>query len=123
MTCKQMILERLKDQVINQVANDDSLIRRVARSVVDDLDYADIASILDISNSDLAGEIDSFEVLTEIVDNIDMDYLREAIVERCDMDDLASKVVSMLPTNFLDDIAIQAAEQIIAEIDEEVVEA
>lgn len=123
MTCKQMILERLKEQVINQVANDDSLIRRVARSVVDDLDYADIASILDISNSDLAGEIDSFEVLTEIVDNIDMDYLREAIVERCDMDDLASKVASMLPNNFLDDIAIQAAEQIIAEIGEGVAEA
>jgi len=118
MTCKQMILERLKEQVINQVANDDSLIRRVARSVVDDLDYADIASILDISNSDLAGEIDSFEVLTEIVDNIDMDYLREAIVERGGMEYLASKVASMLPTNFLDDIAIQAAEQIIAEVGE-----
>ena len=116
MTCKQRMLERLKEQVINQVANDDSLIRRVARSVVDDLDYADIASILDISNSDLAGEIDSFEVLTEIVENIDMDYLREAVIDRCDLEDLASKVVSMLPTNFLDDIAIQAAEQIIAEV-------
>ncbi len=116
MTCKQRILEKLKEQVVNQVANDDALIRRVARSVVNDLDYADIASILDISNSDLAGEIDSFEVLTEIVDNIDMDYLREAIVERCDMDDLASKVASMLPINFLDDIAIQAAEEIIAEV-------
>ena len=118
MTCKQMILERLKEQVINQVANDDTLIRRVARSVVDDLDYEEIASILDFSNSDLAGEIDSSEVLTEIVDNIDMDSLREAIVDRCDMDDLASKVASMLPTTFLDDIAIQAAEEITAEINE-----
>ena len=116
MTCKQRMLERLKEQVINQVASDDSLIRRVAQSVVDDLDYADIASILDISSSDLAGEIDSFEVLSEIVDNIDMDYLREAVIDRCDMDDLASKVASMLPTNFLDDIAIQAAEEIIAEV-------
>lgn len=116
MTCKQRMLERLKEQVINQVASDDSLIRRVAQSVVDDLDYADIASILDISNSDLAGEIDSFEVLSEIVDNIDMDYLREAVIDRCDMDDLASKVASMLPTNFLDDIVIQAAEEIIAEV-------
>jgi hypothetical protein len=32
------------------------------------------------------------------------------------MDDLASKVASMLPTNFLDDIAIQAAEEIVGEI-------
>lgn len=118
MTCKQMILEKLKEQVINQVANDDALIRRVADAVVEDLDYADIASLMDISNSDLAAEIDAFELLTEIVDNIDMDYLREAIVERCDMDDLASKVASMLPANFLDDIAIQAAEEIVGEVAE-----
>jgi hypothetical protein len=118
MTCKQIILETLKEHVLSQVSNDETLIRRVARSVVDDLDYADIASLLDISNADLAGEIDSFEVLTEIVDNIDMNDLREAIVERCDMDDLASKVASMLPTTFLDDIAIQAAEEIIAEFGE-----
>ncbi len=116
MTCKQMILEKLKEQVINQVASDDRLIRGVASAVIDDLDYSDVASLINISVSDLAGEIDSYELLTEIVDNIDMDSLREGIVERCDMDDLASKVASMLPTNFLDDIAIQAAEEIMAEI-------
>lgn len=116
MTCKQMILEKLKEQVINQVANDDRLIRGVASAVIDDLDYSDVASLMDISTSDLAGEIDSYELLSEIVDNIDMDSLREAIVDRCDMDDLASKVASMLPTNFLDDIAIQAAEEIVGEI-------
>lgn len=116
MTCKQMILEKLKEQVISQVANDDRLIRGVASAVIDDLDYSDVASLMDISTSDLAGEIDSYELLSEIVDNIDMDSLREAIVERCDMDDLASKVASMLPTNFLDDIAIQAAEEIVGEI-------
>ncbi len=118
MTCKQMILEKLKEQVISQVVNDDRLIRGVASAVIDDLDYSDVASLMDISTSDLAGEIDSYELLSEIVDNIDMDSLREAIVERCDMDDLASKVASMLPTNFLDDIAIQAAEEIVGEIAE-----
>lgn len=118
MSCKQMILEKLKEQVINQVVNDDRLIRGVASAVIDDLDYSDIASLLNISTSDLAGEIDSYELLTEIVDNLDMDCLREGIVERCDMDDLASKVASMLPNNFLDDIAIQAAEEIVAETSE-----
>ena len=118
MTCKQMILEKLKEQVINQIANDDRLIQGVASAVIDDLDYSDIVSLLNISTSDLAGEIDSYELLTEIVDNLDMDCLREGIVERCDMDDLASKVASMLPTNFLDDIAIQAAEEIVAETSE-----
>jgi hypothetical protein len=113
-----MILEKLKEQVISQVVNDDRLIRGVASAVIDDLDYADVASLMDISTSDLAGEIDSYELLSEIVDNIDMDSLREAIVERCDMDDLASKVASMLPANFLDDIAIQAAEEIVGEIAE-----
>lgn len=116
MTCKQMILEKLKEQVINRMANNDTLVRRVAEEVLDDLDYGDIASWLNISTSDIAGEIDSFELLNEIVDTIDMDFLKEAIVERCDMDDLASKVASMLPTNFLNDIAIQATEEIIAEI-------
>ena len=118
MTCKQMILEKLKEQVINQVVNDDRLIQGVASAVIDDLDYSDIVSLLNISTSDLAGEIDSYELLTEIVDNLDMDCLREGIVERCDMDDLASKVASMLPTNFLDDIAIQAAEEIVSDTSE-----
>lgn len=118
MTCKQMILEKLKEQVINQIANDDRLIQGVASAVIDDLDYSDIVSLLNISTSDLAGEIDSYELLTEIVDNLDMDCLREGIVERCDMDDLASKVASMLPTNFLDDIAIQAAEEIVSDTSE-----
>lgn len=118
MTCKQMILEKLKEQVINQIANDDRLIQGVASAVIDDLDYSDIVSLLNITTSDLAGEIDSYELLTEIVDNLDMDCLREGIVERCDMDDLASKVASMLPTNFLDDIAIQAAEEIVSDTSE-----
>lgn len=118
MTCKQMILEKLKEQVINQVVNDDRLIQGVASAVIDDLDYSDIVSLLNITTSDLAGEIDSYELLTEIVDNLDMDCLREGIVERCDMDDLASKVASMLPTNFLDDIAIQAAEEIVSDTSE-----
>lgn len=110
-----MQTNKLKEQVIDRMANNDTLIRRVAEAVIDELDYGDIASSLDISNADLAGEIDSYELLTEIVDTIDKEHLREAIVERCDMDDLASKVASMLPTNFLDDIAIQAAEEIVAE--------
>lgn len=118
MTCKQMILEKLKEQVIDRMANNDTLIRRVAEEVIDDLDYGDVASLLNVSTSNIAGEIDSFELLNEIVDTIDMDFLKEAIVERCDMDDLASKVASMLPTNFLDDIAIQAAEEIMAEMND-----
>ncbi|MCE1227495.1 MAG: hypothetical protein LWW87_13605 [Geobacteraceae bacterium] len=118
MNCKQMILEKLKEQVINRMANNDTLIRRVAEEVLDEIDYGDIASLLNVSTNDIAGEIDSFELLNEIADTIDMDFLKEAIVERCDMDDLASKVASMLPTNFLDDIAIQATEEIIAEIND-----
>jgi hypothetical protein len=116
MNFKQMVIDKLRENVAYKVANDNSLVRGVANAVIDDLDYSDIASMLSICNSDVADEIDSSEVLSDIVDHLDMDDLREAVVEKCDMDDIAEKVVSMLPSTFMDDLAILVAEEIIAEI-------
>jgi thymidine phosphorylase len=111
-----MVMEKLRENVAYKVAHDNSLVREVANAVIDDLDYSAIASMLAICNSDVADEIDTTEVLSDIVDHLDMDDLREAVVDKCDMDEIADKVVSMLPVNFMDDLAILAAEEIIAEI-------
>lgn len=116
MTFKQMILEKLKDNVACRVANDNNLIRAVAGAVIDDLDYSELASMLSINDSDIADEIDTIEVLSDIVEYLDVDELREAVINKCDIDEVADKVFSMLPCNYMDDLAIQVAEKLIEEI-------
>ena len=117
MTFKQIMMEKLKENVACKLAHDDDLISEVASAVIDDLDYADIASMLAISDSDIADEIDAHDLLSEIGSHIDMDDLREAVVDKCDLEALAEKISSMLPSTVMDDIAIQAAEEIVAEMD------
>lgn len=116
MNFKQMMMEKLKSNVAYKVANDSTLIREVASIVIDDLDYTDIASDLNISSADIADEIDHADVLSEITDHLDMDDIRQAVVDRCDLNEIAGKVVSMLPGDFMDDLAAHTAEEIVREM-------
>ena len=45
-----------------------------------------------------------------------MDDIRRAVADKCDMNEIIGKVVLMLPSSFMDDLAIQAAEEIVAEM-------
>ena len=116
MNFKQMMMEKLKENVAYKVANDNALIRDVASVVIDELDYTDIAFKLDISSSDVADEIDHTDVLSDIVEHLDFDELRQAVVDKCDMDEISSRIVSTLPSDFMDDLAIQAAREFITEM-------
>ncbi len=116
MDFKQMMMEKLKANVAYKVANDSTLVREVASAVLDNLDYSDIASDLNISSSDIADEIDQSDIISDITDHLDMDDIRQAVADNCDMSEIAGKVVSMLPSNFMDELAIHAAEEIIAEM-------
>ena len=116
MNFKQMMIEKLKANVAYKVANDSTLVREVADRVLDGLDYNDIASDLDISSSDIADEIDSSDIISEITDHLDMDDIRQAVADKCDMKEIVEKVIDMLPCDFMDDLASQAALEIIAEM-------
>lgn len=116
MNFKQMMMERLKENVAYKVANDSTLVRDVASVVLEELDYTDIAYKLEISNSDVADEIDHSDVLSDIVDHLDLDELRQAVVDKCDMDEISSRIVSNLPSDFMDDLAIEAAREFMAEM-------
>lgn len=116
MNFKQMMMEKLKENVAYKVANDNALIRDVASVVIDELDYTDIAFKLDINSSDVADEIDHTDVLSDIVEHLDLDELRQAVVDKCDMDEISSRIVSTLPSDFMDDLAIQAAREFIIEM-------
>ena len=45
-----------------------------------------------------------------------MDEIREAVIHSCDMEEITDRVISMLPGSFMDDVAIKAAEEIVAEM-------
>lgn len=116
MTFKQMMMEKLKENVAYKVANDSTLIRDIASVVIDELDSTDIAYKLDINSSDVADEIDHSDVLSDIVDHLDMDEIRQAVVDKCDMDEISSRLVAKLPSDFMDELAIQAAREFITEM-------
>ena len=116
MNFKQMMTEKLKANVAYKVANDSNLVREVASIILDDLDYSDIASDLSISSSDIADEIDSSDIISEITDHLDMDDIRQAVAEQCNTNDLVSRVITMLPSSFMDDLAVSTAEEIVAEM-------
>lgn len=116
MNFKQMMMEKLKANVAYKVANNSTLISEVAGIVIDDLDYSEIAADLDISSTDIAGEIDLSDVISEVADNLDMAEIGRSIADSCDMEEITYKVISSLPSGFMDDLAIQAAEEIIDEM-------
>jgi len=116
MNFQQLMMEKLKANVASKVANDATLIREVAGLVLEDLDYTDIASDLNISSTDIACEIDHGDVLSDITDHLDMDDIKMAVVEKCDMNALAGKVVSMLPGGFMDDLAEKVTDEIVREM-------
>lgn len=115
MNFRQMMMEKLKENVAYKVANDSALISDVAGVILEELDYTDIAYKLDISSSDVADEIDSSDLLSEISCNLDMDDLRQAVVDKCDMDEIAGRVVAKLPRDFMDELAIQASREFMDE--------
>ena len=116
MSFRHMMMERLKVNVANKIANNSSLISEVASILIDDLDYMEIASDLDISSSDIADEIDHSDIISEITGHLDMDDIARAVAENCDMEEITNKVIANLPSDFMDDLAIQAAEEIIEEM-------
>lgn len=117
MTFKQMMMEKLKENVAYKVANDNALIRDITSVILDELDSTDIAFKLDISSSDVADEIEHSDVLSDIVDHLDLDELRQAVVDKCDMDEISSRIASTLPSDFMDDLAIQAAREFMTEME------
>jgi len=116
MNFKQMMIEKLKANVACKIANDSSVIREVADKVIDELDYRDIAEEMNISSSDIAEEIDHHDIISEISDHLDLEEIRQSVADRCNMNELTEKVLEMLPTSFMDDLAVQAAEEIIEEL-------
>lgn len=116
MSFREMMMEKLKENVAYKVANNSTLVSEVASIVLDDLDYSEIASDLDISSSDIADEIDHSDIISDVVDNLDMDDIARAIADNCNMEEITSKVIAMLPDTFIDDLAVQAAEEIVAEM-------
>lgn len=118
MNFKQMMIEKLKVNVAYKVANNNTLISEVASIVIDDLDYSEIASDLDISSSQIADEIDHSDIISEVADNLDMAEVGRAVADSCDMEEVTSRVISMLPRDFMDDLAVQVAEEIIGEMNQ-----
>jgi len=116
MTFKQMMMEKLKENVAYKVANDNALIRDIASVIIDELDSTDIAYKLNIRSADVASEIDHSDVLSDIVQHLDLNEIRKAVVDKCDLDEISSRLVSKLPTDFMDELAIQAAREFIAEM-------
>lgn len=116
MDFKQMMMERLKVNVAYKVANDNALIRDIAGVILDELDSTDIAFKLNINSSDVADKIDHSDVLSDIVKLLDLDEIRKTVVDKCDMDVISSRIVSKLPSDFMDDLAIQAARAFITEM-------
>ncbi len=116
MNFRQMMMEKLKSNVAYKVANNSTVVSEVASIVIDDLDYMEIASDLDISSSDIADEIDHSDIISEVTAHLDMDDIARAVADNCDMEEITSKVISNLPRDFMDDLAIQAAEEIIEEM-------
>jgi hypothetical protein len=115
MTFKQMMLEKLKVNVACKVANNSVLISDIAGVIIEELDYTDIAYKLRITSSDVADGLDCSDVLYDIAEHLDMDAIRTAVVDKCEMDEIADRVVAMLPSDFMDDLAIQAARAFIEE--------
>jgi hypothetical protein len=115
MTFKQMMMEKLKVNVACKVANNSALISDVAGVIIEELDYTDIAFKLRISSSDIADGLDCSDVLYDISEHLDMDEIRRVVVEKCEIDEIADRVVAMLPTDFMDDLATQAAREFIEE--------
>lgn len=116
MNFKQMMIEKLKANVAYKVANDSTLIREVADKVLDDLDYGDIANELNIDSTDIAEEIDTHDIISEIADHLDLDDIRQAVADKCDMTQLTEKVIDMLPSSFMDELASQAVEEIMSDL-------
>lgn len=116
MNFKELMIDKLKANVANRIANDATVIREVASAVIDEIDYTELVSVLEIRNSDIAAEIDHSDVLADIVDNLDMDDIKQAVAEKCDVQQIAAKVVSMLPDDFLDDVAEKVADEIVREM-------
>lgn len=116
MNFKEMMMNKLKANVANRVANNSNLISEVADIVFEDLDYSEIAADLNISNRDIADEIDSSDILSEVKDYLDMDDIARAVADTCDMEEITSRVVSLLPDDFMDALAAQAAEEIVLEM-------
>ncbi len=116
MDFKLMMMERLKVNVAYKVANDNALIRDIASVILDELDSTDIAYKLNIQSADVADKIDHSDVLSDIVQHLDLDEIRKTVVDKCDMDVISSRIVSKLPSDFMDDLAIQAAREFITEM-------
>lgn len=116
MNFRHVLIEKLKSNVAYKVANNSTLIGEIADRVIDDLDYSEIAEELNISSSDIAEEIDSADIISEVTDHLDMDDIARAVADKCDMNEITEKVISNLPSDFMDDLAIQAAEEIIEEM-------
>jgi hypothetical protein len=116
MNFKQIMMEKLKANVAYKVANDSTLIHDVAGAVLDDLDYTEIASEINISSSDIACEIDHSDILSDITEHLDMDDIKQILAEKCDLNTIAGKVITMLPDTFMDDLAEYAADEIVKEM-------
>jgi hypothetical protein len=116
MNFKQMMMDKIKANVANKVANNSNLINEVAGIVLDDLDYIEIAADLDICSSDIADEIDHADVISEITGHLDMDDIARAVADTCDLDEISRKVIANLPCDFMDDLAVQVADEIVSEM-------
>lgn len=116
MNFRYTLIEKLKANVAYKVANNCTLIGEIADRVIDDLNYSEIAEELNISSSDIADEIDSADIISEVTDHLDMDDLARAVADKCDMNEITERVISMLPSDFMDDLAVRAAEEIIEEM-------
>jgi predicted DNA-binding protein YlxM (UPF0122 family) len=116
MNFRHTLIEKLKSNVAYKVANNSTLISEIADRVIDDLNYSEIAEELNISSSDIAEVIDSADIISEVTDHLDMEDIARAVADSCDMEDITSRVIAMLPDSFMDDLAEQAAEEIIEEM-------
>lgn len=116
MSFRTTLIEKLKMNVAYKLASNSTVISEVTSIILDDLDYRDIASEISISSSDIADELDHHDLLSEVVDNLDTDEIAKAVADSCDLEDISSRVISMLPDSFMDDLAIQAAGEIIEEM-------
>jgi predicted DNA-binding protein YlxM (UPF0122 family) len=116
MNFRHTLIEKLKSNVAYKVANNSTLIGEIADRVIDDPNYSEIAEELNISSSDIADEIDSADIISEVTDHLDMDDLARAVADKCDMNKITEKVIAMLPCDFMDDLAVQATEEIIEDM-------
>ncbi len=71
---------------------------------------------MNISSSDIADELDSSDIISEVTDHLDIDEIARVVADKCDLNEITEKVIAMLPSDFMDDIAVQAAEEIIEEM-------